>query len=300
MKLLKICKTKMIKKYAQRGLITGFILAVINTVTVGLLLGWIWMPISYPLMKMTHCSGEGCWGVGVWVGDLLFLILTPLIFSFVAYVKDKEYYPTSAKKILIISIIILVVFIFCLFAYMESAVETADINHSIDEYPAFNSLDECDKLFGWGPSPIGKCYGYFASQKNDASFCNSVENKYEKGIIGRNDFVTNCIGAVAVYKNDIKYCDEIKAEKMEKQECYSVYEAGKPTSTSCNAVSNYDIEKLKQNCTSKYYTAKGDCEKISNINLQKECQSKTYWFNTLVKNYMKLRGLKSSEFQFEK
>lgn len=65
------------KKYYLWGLGIGIVLAVINTYSLGLL-GFVFGAFSLA-SALSDCSGESCWGVGIWIGDTLLIIISLLI-----------------------------------------------------------------------------------------------------------------------------------------------------------------------------------------------------------------------------
>jgi len=107
----------MINKYIKIGLIVGFILAIINTIAIGIPGELIWLPLL-KLISIPCVSEFGCWWTLILTGDFYFLLITPLIFAFDAYIKDKEKFPTNANKRIIISIVFFIIIVSYLLAFL--------------------------------------------------------------------------------------------------------------------------------------------------------------------------------------
>lgn len=250
--------SSLFKKITIAGVIFGILLVCANTLFVGTL-GIIWLPF---LFFMTNYLN---WGVEIIITDILFLLIVPLAFAFIGYAFDKKTFPVNGKKILFIIFIPFFTMLLYFFGSIEGTIND-NVNNPFSSYPKFNSEQDCDLLYGNGPKPIGKCYGYFASQKEGVDYCYSKKDNYRGDKIG---FTSACISAFAVYKSDIKYCDEIK------------------------------FENWKQECVADYYIAMNDkngCKMIINSSLQRKCEQKTSWLDVFIKKYSQFRGKGSNDF----
>ena len=69
------------KKFYLLGLSVGIILALLNTFLLGIpSILFIWSPFHFAfyLTRMSGCSGESCIGIGIWIGDILFILISLL------------------------------------------------------------------------------------------------------------------------------------------------------------------------------------------------------------------------------
>jgi len=213
---------------------------------------------------MSSCSGEGCWLPIIIMGDLLFLIITPLLFIFIAYLVDTENYPYNLKKVSVIASII----IFVLLANSANALErdarryASEANSVRLEHKSYTLLKEC-----WESPSRNDCYGYFASTENNVKLCDEYFKDYNAD---KEYVIAECITSFAINKNNIDYCNDIQ------------------------------YEKYKNKCIAQYYIAKEDynnCNKVQDDYWGGECLRRLSYKNTssLIRKYAEFRGFLKEE-----
>lgn len=244
------------KKSLIVGFVTGIVLAIVNTISMGVV-GMIFGPLLTWLSFSSGCfaGGEGCWGTAIIFGDILFFLVTPFLFIFLKYVFDRKYFPYNKRKIIKVTIIFLLIFLINGASLLEMSFKNFGINNNGFGIRTFSSVQECGSFKGWGYEIIGDCQGYFASQKGGIDYCNNLE--------GPVDIKNECINSYAIHSNDVNNCSYIK-----------------------NKVYN-------QKCIATYYIAKqekGGCQKVEHEYWKKECNAKIGNYYSFMRWYSNLRG----------
>jgi hypothetical protein len=257
-----------IKKAIIIGIALGVVFAVINSFFLfgfGVQIFEYILPfvLSIAYINLFPCSGEGCWGSMILMGDILFLIVTPLFIVFVTYLIDIKNHPYNFKKITIVALVIIFVILANnLYTFDQQARKYASKLHFVHsgqdyitrDYTDLSSVKECK-------GELGSCYGYFASLTNDVKKCNEYLENYPAD---KQYTIAECITAYAVIKNDISDC------------------------------SNIQDKQLRGKCEAQYYMVKEEynCEQVEDNSWRSECTSHFFYLNEdpKVRRYAEYRG----------
>ncbi|OHA07467.1 MAG: hypothetical protein A2934_02455 [Candidatus Sungbacteria bacterium RIFCSPLOWO2_01_FULL_47_10] len=198
---------------------------------------------SRAIFKLSGCRGEGCFGplILVWIVSILAVIIfITLLVVFLGYLYNFRKYPNTKRKYVIVSSAILFTSLYFSteILYQRSLTYFDGLRDYQNLYVPFNSINKC-KQINEPYEIVGACYGYFASEQDNAVLCD-VSNLRDRPNNRNFDYhraKAECIIGYSIHEKNPGLCSKSLTDLFQ-QKCLAINYIVMNDVAGCNTITH--------------------------------------------------------------